>query len=377
LANASIGNPVITGGNGAPYTYTVSQNGGTPVAVSAFPYSATAAGTYVFTVTDSKGCPAASNTITVTAKTTPTITTNKTDITCNNANDGTITVTASGGFTSAYTYAIKLSSAATYTTQTTNVFTGLVAGTYNVKVIDSKGCESAVSNVTIGNPSVVTGSIAATDIGCSPTGTVPAVVTVTASGGTGTLQYSFNGTSNFTTSNTYTTSSAGAVTAYVKDANNCQIGPLTITIGAPEQFTGITVNDFGWDCRTSPAGGHVNIAATGVSSPKRYSIISGPAGFDPAENSDGEFKALAPGAYVFQVRDTKTNCTLTKAYTVKGTPDIVAGGSITTPILCFGNVGAIQFTVSGLNGHRYDYVVTNTAGTTVIVKTINQHLLLI
>lgn len=365
LADASIGNPVITGGNGAPYTYTVSQNGGTPVVVSAFPYSATAAGTYVFTVTDSKGCPAASNTITVTAITTPTITTNKTDITCNNANDGTITVTPAGGFTSAYTYAIKLSSAATYTTQTTNVFTGLVAGTYNVKVIDSKGCESAVRDVIIANPSIVTASIAATDIGCSPTGTVPAVVTVTASGGTGTLQYSFNGTSNFTTSNTYSTSSAVAVTAYVKDANNCQIGPLTITIAAPEQFTAINITDFGWDCRTSPAGGHVNISATGVSSPKRYSIISGPAGFDPAENADGEFKALAPGAYVFQVRDTKTNCILTRAYTIKGTPDILAGGSVTTPILCFSDLGAIQFTVSGLNGHRYDYVVTNTLGTNI------------
>jgi len=365
LADAIIDTPVVTNGNGGPYTYTVSHNGGTATAVTSFPYTATTYGTYVFTVTDSKGCSANSNTITVTAKTTPVASPSKTDITCNNANDGTITITASGGFTSAYTYAIKLSTDATYgTPQTTNKFTGLAAGTYNVQAIDSKGCPSNVLTITIVNPPVVTASIAATEIGCSPTGTVPALVTVTASGGTGTLRYSFNG-NPYTTSNTFSTSTAGPVNALVRDANNCQIGPFSVTIAAPEQFTGITITDFGWDCRTSPAGGHVNIAGTGVSAPKRYSIISGPAGFDPTENSDGEFKALAPGAYVFQVRDTKTNCTLTRAYTVKGTPDIVAGGSITTPILCFGTVGAIQFTVSGLNGHRYDYVVTNTAGTTV------------
>ncbi|WP_165688827.1 T9SS type B sorting domain-containing protein [Flavobacterium sp. A45] len=368
LVDASIGNPNVTNGNGAPYTYTVSHNGGTPTTVAAFPFTATLSGTYVFTVTDSRGCPAASNTITVTAKTTPAITTTKTDITCNNANDGSITVTASGGFTTSYTYAIKLSASATYTTQTSNQFTALPAGTYNVKVIDSKGCESAVSNVTIVNPGVVTGNISATDIGCSPTGTVPAVVTVTGSGGTGTLQYSFNGNSNFTTSNTYTTATAGTVTAYVKDANNCQIGPLSIVIAAPEQFTSITITDSGWDCATTPAGGHVNIAGIGVSSPKRYSIISGPAGFDSTENSDGEFKGLAPGAYVFQARDTKTNCTITRSYTVSGTPDVVAGGSVISPIKCFGGNGNIQFTVSGLNTHRYDYVVTNTLGTIIDSK---------
>jgi hypothetical protein len=44
---------------------------------------------------------------------------------------------------------------------------------------------SLLTNVTIANQSIITASIAATDIKCSTTGTVPAVVTVTA-GGTGT-----------------------------------------------------------------------------------------------------------------------------------------------------------------------------------------------
>ena len=363
--DASIGNPIVTNGNVGSYTYTVSHNSAPATAVTTFPYSATVAGTYVFTVTDSKGCPATSNTITVTAKTTPTHTTAKTNITCNNANDGTITVTPSGGFTTTYTYAIKLNSVATYTTQSTNQFTGLAAGIYDVYVIDSKGCPSIASQVTIVNPDIVAATTDATEIQCSATGTVPAVVTVTASGGTAPYKYSFNSTTNFTNANTYSTSVAGTVTAYIQDANGCQIGPFSETITALEQITLITITDSGYDCATTPAGGHVNIAASGVSAPIRFQIISGPAGYDTAPNADGEFKSLAPGTYVFQATDTKTNCSLTKSYTVNGAPDIVAGGSVLTPISCFGGTGTIQFTVSGVKDRGYNYIIRNAANVSI------------
>ncbi|MBZ4044771.1 beta strand repeat-containing protein, partial [Flavobacterium hibisci] len=362
---------VVSGGYGIPYTYTVSRNGGASTAVNSFPYTAGQAGNYVFTVTDSKGCTATSNTIVVSPKTTPTLTTNKTDITCYNANDGTITVTASNGATTVYTYAIKLSSAATYTTQSTNQFTGLAAGTYNIKVIDSKGCESAVSNVTIINPSAVDGSINGTQLRCSTSGTVAAVVTVTATGGSGSYQYSFNGTSNFTNTNTYSTSVAGTVTAYIKDANGCQFGPLSFTIGTLEPITDIIITDNGYDCSTTPVGGKVTITAvkTGVSNPINYQIISGPSGYNATPNSTGNFQGLAAGNYIFQATDTQTNCTFTKPYTISGIPAIVAGGSVTAPISCYGGTGNIQFTVSGVSTSGYDYVVRNSANTTVDSKT--------
>lgn len=362
LASASI-TSTVSGGYGAPYTYAVTRDGAA-LPVPTFPYAASVAGTYVFTATDSKGCPASSNPIIVSPKTTPTLTFIKTDITCNNVNDGTITVTPANGFTTTYTYAIKPSSATTYSTQATNQFTGLAAGIYDIKVIDSKGCESLVSNVTILNPGVVTGTISATDIQCSATGTVPAVVTVTAGGGTGSYQYSFNSTTNFTSSNTYSTSAAGIVNAYIRDANGCQIGPLPVTIAAFDQISLITITDSGYDCATSPPGGHVNIAATGVSAPIRFQIISGPPGYDASTNSDGEFKSLPPGNYVFQATDTKTKCSLTKPYTVNGAPDIVAGGSVLSPIKCFGGTGTIQFTVNGVK-EKYDYIIKNAIGTTI------------
>ncbi|PXY39241.1 hypothetical protein DMB65_18495, partial [Flavobacterium cheongpyeongense] len=372
LVNASI-TTAVAGGYGAPYTYTVSRNGGTATTVASFPYTATQAGNYVFTVTDSKGCTATSNTIEVSLKTTPTLTTNKTDITCNNANNGTITVTAANGFTSVYTYAIKLSSAAAYTTQATNQFTGLGAGTYNIKVIDSKGCESAVSNVTIINPTTVGGTISATDLRCSSTGTVPAVVTVVASGGSGSYQYSFNGTTNFTNTNTYSTSVAGTVTAYIKDVNGCQIGPLSVVIGALEPITNITIVDNGYDCSTTPVGGQVSLTVvkTGTLNPISYQIISGPSGYNATANSTGIFQGLAAGSYVFQATDTKTNCTFTKTHTISGIPAITAGGSVISTIKCFEGTGNIQFTVSGISTSGYDYVVKN-SGNVTVDSNINQ-----
>ncbi|WP_163396225.1 SprB repeat-containing protein, partial [Flavobacterium limi] len=353
----------VSGGYGAPYTYTVSRNGGASTAVTSFPYTAAQAGNYVFTVTDSKGCTATSNTIVVSPKTTPTLTSNKTDITCNNANDGTITVTASNGATTVYTYAIKLSSAASYTTQSTNQFTGLPAGTYNIKVIDSKGCESAVSDVTIINPTPVGATISATDLGCSSTGTVPAIVTVVGSGGSGSYQYSFNGSSNFTSGNTYTTSSAGTVTAYIKDSNGCQYGPIQVVINPKSSITGIDVMfDTGLECPAYEA--HVKFQAIGGISPIRYQIISGPAGYSSAIVSDGEFKNLKPGDYIFRATD-KNGCSFDLNYHIKSVPDIVAGGSVLTPIKCFGETGTIQFTVSGVKDRGYDYVIRNAANSVI------------
>ncbi|MGO4773882.1 hypothetical protein ACEN2I_19725, partial [Flavobacterium sp. W22_SRS_FK3] len=362
LVDASI-TTAVSGGYAGAYTYTVSRNGGTATAITSFPYTATQAGNYVFTVTDSKGCTATSNLIVVSPKTTPTLTTVKTDITCNNANNGTITVTASNGATTVYTYAIKLSSVATYTTQSTNQFTGLAAGTYNIKVIDSKGCESAVSDVTIINPSAVGGSISATDLGCSSTGTVPAVVTVNGSGGTGTYQYSFNGTSNFTSSNTYSTSSAGTITAYIKDSNGCQFGPLSVVINPKSSITGINVMfDTGLECPAYEA--HVKFQAVGGISPIKYQIISGPAGYSSAIVSDGEFKNLKPGNYIFRATD-KNGCSFDLNYNIKSETDIVAGGSVLTPIKCFGGTGTIQFTVNGAKDRGYDYVIRNAANTVI------------
>ena len=350
----------------APYTYKVKKDAGTFSAIvnvtgATFNYPATASGLYTFEITDAKGC-ITTVTATISPITNPTVTANPTQITCNGLNNGRVQLVGNGG-SGDYEYNFN-----NLGWSTTSLYSNLSPGVdYTYLVRDSKGCSSASATIRLTEPTVVSGTITATIIKCSTTGTTPAVVTVTGAGGTGAYTYSFNGTTNFTTTNTFPTSTAGIVTAYIKDANNCQIGPLSVTIGALEQITDITIVDSGYDCSTVPAGGRVTLTAvkSGSLANVTYQIISGPAGFNPATNTTGNFTSLAPGNYVFQATDTATGCLFTKGHTIKATSDIVTGGSVLTSIKCFGGTGTIEFTVNGVKASGYDYIIRNAANTTI------------
>jgi len=60
-------------------------------------------------------------------------------VSCHNSADGIITVTALGG-TGAYSYSLNGGTA-----QSSNVFSGLVSGSYSIIVTDAKGCSTLVS----------------------------------------------------------------------------------------------------------------------------------------------------------------------------------------------------------------------------------------
>ena len=360
----------IEGGT-APFTYKYklgasgTYSGSIAVTGTTFNYAAPASGTYYFEISDANSPTSCKVEVsaTIDAISNPTANATPVQVSCNGGSNGEVTLSGSGG-SGGYSYSFN-NSGFTSTVK----YTGLKAGiAYPFQVMDNKGCKSTPGSITLTEPTVVQGTIKATEITCGPTGTVSAVVTVTAAGGSGDYQYSFNGTSNFTTTNTYTypTLVAGTVTAYIRDKNNCQIGPLSINIEGLEQITDITITDNGYDCSTTPPGGHVNIAAVkgGVAAPIRFQIISGPAGYNTAINSDGEFKGLTPGAYIFQATDIKTGCSFTKSYTVKGVPDIVAGGSVVSTIKCFGGTGTIRFTVTGVKS-KFDYIIKNGSGTTI------------
>ncbi|EJG00928.1 T9SS type B sorting domain-containing protein [Flavobacterium sp. F52] len=352
----------VTGGT-SPYTYAVAVNGSTTyTTIPSNVYTASSAGRYVFRVTDSKGCIVFTDAVVVDPIANPTVTVYSTQITCNGLTNGSVQLVGAGG-SGGYQYNFNnagWSSTSLYTNLSPNI-------DYTYLVRDSKGCTSAIGTIRLTQPTALSGTISATELQCNGTGTTPAVVTVNGAGGTGAYTYSFNGTTNFTSTNTFSISTGGVVTAYIRDANNCQFGPLSVTINNLDRITGITITDSGYDCSTTPPGGHVNIAAvkTDISAPIRFQIISGPAGYNSASNSDGEFKSLAPGNYVFQATDIKSGCSFTVPYTVKGAPDIVATGSVLTNIQCYGGTGTLQFIVNGVKNRGYDYVITNGGGTII------------
>ncbi|MEO6669144.1 MAG: T9SS type A sorting domain-containing protein [Ferruginibacter sp.] len=128
--------------NGGTTTVTVTATGGTA------PYTGTGsftvgAGTYNYTVTDATGT---TGTTSITVGQPTVINANVTAGTITTAGGTTtITVSASGG-TSGYNYKLNSSSY-----QSSNTFTGVIAGTYTITVQDTRGC-TATSNITISQP---------------------------------------------------------------------------------------------------------------------------------------------------------------------------------------------------------------------------------
>ncbi|OUD35036.1 SprB repeat-containing protein, partial [Flavobacterium sp. FPG59] len=360
LVDASIGNPVITNGYGPTYTYTVSRDSGTPTAVTSFPYTATQAGSYVFTVTDSRGCPATSNPIVVTPKTTPTHITAKTDITCNGLNNGTITVTPSGGFTTTYTYAIKLSTATAYTTQATSQFTSLAAGTYDIKVIDSKGCESTPTQVTIINPTPIVPNASATAFSCSPTNAPQsATITVAPTGGTGTgtYTYSYNNGGSFGPSNTLTVNNNGSVQTIrvvVRDANGCLSPMQQIDVQPLNSPTNLTFSNAAVTCTATTT--TVSVTATNGVGALTFLITGTNSGtansnFGPITTAGSSvaasFPNLLPGNYTFRVTDAN-GCYYTESHNIDPVTPIAVAANKTSDVLCQGgSTGSGTYTVSG------------------------------
>lgn len=142
-----------------------------------------------------------------------TLTFTSTDPTTCSANNGTITATATGG-DEPYQFALDAQAyAATFN------FTGLGAGTYQLKLKDKNGCERA-TNVTL-KPfgSTLTASVQITDSGCK---TTKGGLTISTSGGIGPYSYTVN--DGVASSNNVVSSlAAGSYTVKVTDNTGCSI----------------------------------------------------------------------------------------------------------------------------------------------------------
>ncbi|MCR8667798.1 T9SS type B sorting domain-containing protein [Aestuariibaculum sp. M13] len=353
-----------SGGSNIYSLYEVSLDGGsyTTITPVAGEYTVNTPGVYTFRVTDDQGCQAISNDITVTPITTPTHTTQVFDVTCNGGTDGSIIVTAANGI-APYEYRKSDDAGSSWDAwQTSNVFDGLTEGTYTIQVRDSKNCESPQVDIPVGEPDLVEAfAQVTTTLSCGVgNATEPAEVTATATGGSGSYLFSFDGGVNYTTTNTYRTYNPGTVTVWVKDTNGCtaassattDIEPLSVPTDLDFVPTDIT-------CITTTAS--VNLTATNGVAPLKYSIISPASETTNISGEDsGEFTGLLPGTYVFTVTDAN-GCFYTEAYTIDPVTNITVSGLLTNNVLCTGDAnGAAEFTVANYSA---DYSVSLSGGT--------------
>ncbi len=336
---SSQANVSCNGGSNA--TVTVSASGGTgTLSYSWSPSggsSATAAGlsvgNYTCTITDANTC-SRTQTVTVTqpAPLTSSIS-SQVNVSCNGGSNGSATVSASGGAgTLSYSWSPSGGTAATAT--------GLAAGNYTCTITDANTC-SHTQTVTVTQPTALTSSISSqTNVSCN--GGNNGSVEVSASGGSGTLSYSWfpsGGTAAIATELT-----GGTYTCTVTDANMCSRAQ-TVTIIQPVALTAITSSSANITCHDGNNGTAV-ISVSGGTAPYGYS-------WSPAGGSTSTATSLTAGSYTCTVTDALScSYTHTVALTEPATVPVEISGTAT---IC--NNTSSNVTISSDPGNTVNYSI--------------------
>lgn len=311
-----------TTGGVAPYTFAWSGGltGGSPTNVCP--------GTYTVTVTGANGCTATAS-ATVTGPPALTTTASATPNLCNASCNGSATANPVGGL-APYTYNWSPGG------QTGQTASNLCAGTYTVTVTAQGGC-TATASVTVTQPNAITATATPTHVSCN--GGTNGQIAISASGGTGTLQYSLNGGA-FQSGSTFSGLGAGTYTIIVRDANGCQI-TITSTITQPTVLNASISSTVSSTC--GQANGSVTIAASGGTTPYSFSLNSG------TPQASGTFSNLVPGNYTVTVTDAN-GCTVPTPVTIIINALSVPTASITSQnnVSCAGGInGSVLVGISG------------------------------
>lgn len=347
-ASASCGsnNGIITAtgaGGTPPLQYSIDgstfQSSGT--------FSGLATGSYMVTVKDANGCISTTNVILSNASGLS-LTASSIASPCS-GNLGSITAIATGGIVPLQ-YSIDGS-----TFQSSNVFTGVGAGTYTVTVSDVNGC-TATASVTVGIVFAPTVTATATNANCNSNN---GSITATGSGGTSPYTYSTDG-STFQSSNIFSAVTPGNYTVTVKDANGCT-GTTSVTVlnvgsGSPPIITITTLKDV--SCEPGD-GGQIKVSVSGGTGPFTYTIDGG-ATFQNSQT----FNIDIPGTYTIMVIDDN-GCTATVTGVVGSEPG-PALTATTTPSVCGSSNGSIQASGSGADPpfkYKLDNGVYQSSGT--------------
>lgn len=351
-----------TGGTGT-YTYSISPVAGT---ITGNVISGLPAGTYTITMTDTATPTACTTTaeVTLSSAIPVTFTTTTAPALCVGDSNGTITVILLAGNTNpSYTYEI-IAGPQLAVAQSSNIFTGLPAGTYTVRVNSGRGCSTDDTTVVVAPATPLTANAAfPANTACSTS----TLITVTASGGTGSgYTYSFNG-SGFTTVNTFTVNNIASPTPVnyiVRDRNGCETPLQSIIIPALDAPRDLNFAAPAVTCSVPTTTVTVTVpAGQGGIAPFTYdNLTSG------TSSGTGVFAGLLPETYLFQVTDANF-CTYQESYTVDPVTNITVSGQLINDVTCNpGANGEVLFTVGNFAG-MYSYSLDG--GTTVITGQTN------
>jgi gliding motility-associated-like protein len=230
------------------------------------------------------------------------------------------------------------------------------AGTYNLTVTDAMGCTGSTSVVVSEPPAILINTFNSTDT-LSCFGNTTGSITVTATGGTGSLEYTLlpgNIASETPGSGTFTNLPAGTYTVHIEDINACYID-TTVVIHQQPQLVLVSAAVTNSVYCVGDLNGQITAVASGGTPP--YSFILEPG---TITNSTGIFDNLGPGSYVVSVTDANSCDTISSNTLIIGVPvPLEIDTVLVEPILCFGDSGRIGIVV---NGGSRPYAVSLTGG---------------
>jgi len=240
----AIGVRSVTGGEGANYLYQLIKDGvAQGGAQTSTEFQNLSAGNYQVAISDSWGC-------------TTTLTQSVTlyepvegvgvrfikQVTCTPNTGATVSVTYAGGNSPSLRYTLKNVTTGVSTTSTTNGFTNVPAGNYEVSVYDvATGCPTQTHTFAVTDAATVSFTYTTTAVSCN--GSSDGKLKITIPGTQTQTDYQINivGSSGFTRSETVNTTPkdiefiampAGTYTVTLTSARNCT-ATQTIIIGAP------------------------------------------------------------------------------------------------------------------------------------------------
>ncbi len=216
------------------------------------------AGIYSIIVTDANGCTVSRGaTITQPSTAVSSNVTAQTNIACFAGSTGSFTILANGG-TAPYQYNRGTG------TQSSGVFNGLTAGSYNVTVTDANGCNTT-QNVSLSQPTSALSATIGNQANISCFGQTNGTIQVNANGGTAPYQYNRGIGNQF--SNGFNGLAAATYTITVTDANNCQ-ATTSAQITQPSSALGLTASSTGVSC----AGNDGTATATAAGGTSNYTF---------------------------------------------------------------------------------------------------------
>ena len=321
-------------------------------------FTGLSAGVYIINVRDAGGC-VETETVTLVAPTpiAASFTASATLLPCFGDQNASITITnVTGGQGSNYTYTLNtvLPTPSSSGPQTSPVFSGLGAGTYNFTVTDGYNCSYSSGDIVIAQPTPVEANLVAVT---SPTCTTQATLTLSANGGTG--LYTYSDTSTFTNIlGTFTNSTTISVTAgtykyYVRDANGCTaIVTNDIKIDTiPDLILNLSLTNATINCTGDNSAVIVATAQGGLGN-YVYTLLNASGNPIPSavQNSPGVFTELVAGTYYVKV-DSGDCDTTSRMIEINEPLAALDATAITANVSCFGgNNGSVEITATGGTG---------------------------